>query len=710
EGKVTFYIQSMNGQNVFMQLFDGNGTTFLGGSYTSSNATFNVDGLAAGTYYFRIKTYYNSEYVPYRFSVKLTTPTYLIDTEPNGTKATAKNITKNDSITGHIGYYYNNLRDTFDYRKLTITEYGSLTFKVYSGNGQNVYAQLFDADGTTYLAGSYTSSTAQWTRNDMAPGTYYLRIHTYYVNSEFVPYSLKLTFTPVVATDLEPNATMATATTLNVNTPTNGCFGYYNNGVRDTNDWFKVTMPEDGKAIFSLGYAVAVTGNYFLEVYDAQGVIRHSQYASGATLTFTKADIRKGTYYVRVHGYYNHEYSQYLLNVTFTSTNPTDAETNNTASTAKHIAGYAVRNGNIGYNAFGTATDTVDWHRMGHWGVGPMNLIIKKVANPDGVMPSINFKLYGDTTAAPLYNFDLTADSTNVSYTLAKKVYYIKLTKLGVTYGGYNITANYRDTCSLVIAVTTHIPDSGCNRGTLVYDITRGVGPYVVQLYKDGVASGAPINTSGTATYNNVDGGVYYITARSSQAVDCDKASSIRAIAGTPLGIQKLQITSTTAVLRWTAQPCVDGFIMAYRIPPSLVFTFDTVPAGKYRDTIFNLTPGTRYRCKIASFVTYDGTTYVGNYSDLFSIITPLRQGDEMIAENENLLVYPNPANDVIQVALPTDNGTLQIANMMGQVVKSVAVSTTFNTQVSVYDLPKGVYLMQYISNNKSYTTRFIKE
>jgi hypothetical protein len=710
DGYVSFYIQSMNGQNVFMQMFDANGTTFLGGSYTSSNNTFTVDGVAAGTYYFRIRTFYNNEFVPYRFSIKVTPPTYLNDVEPNNTVATAKTITKNDSITGHIGYYANNYRDTFDYRKLTLTEYGSLSFKIYSGNGQNVYALLYDADGTTYLAGSYTSSVNQWSRADMAPGTYYLRINNYYLNTEFAPYALKLNFTPVIATDVEPNGTLATAKTINVNTPTYACVGYFNNGVRDTNDWHKVVMPEDGKAVFTLTNNFTNTSNVFLEVYDVNGANQYSQYTHGGTLTFTKANIRKGTYYIRVRGYYNYEFTQYLLTVNFTSTNATDAETNNTASTAKHIAGYTIRNGNIGYNAFGSNTDTVDWHRVGHWGVGPLNLIIKKVANPDAGIPNINFKLYGDTTAAPLYNFDLASDSTNVSYTLAKKVYYIKLTQLGGTYGGYVITANYRDTCSQQIVVTTHIPDSGCNRGTLVYDVTRGVTPYIVQLYKDGLPSGAPVSTSGTATFNNLDGGVYYATVRSDKANDCEKATSVRAIAGTPLGIQKLTITSTTAVLRWTAQPCVDGFIMAYRIPPSLVFTFDTVPAGKYRDTIFNLTPGTRYRCKIASFVTYDGTTYVGNYSDLFSIITPLRLGDDVTVDTESLIAYPNPANDVIQLTLPTANGTIQITNLVGQVVKTAAVSESFNTQVQVYDLPKGVYIIQYVTPDKSYTTRFIKE
>lgn len=710
DGKINFYMQSLNGQNVYLNLYDGNGALLLGGNYTSSAGTWEVDGLAAGTYYFRVRTYYNYEFAPYKFIVKLITPSQTIDVEPNGTVAQAKNIGLNDSISGHIGYYYNNLRDTFDYRKIVLTQYGNLTWTARSTNGQNVYAQLYDNNGTSYLAGGYTSSTGTWSRNDLAPGTYYLRMNCYYLNSEFVPYSVKTTFTPVVATDVEPNASLATATAVPLNTNFYGCFGYYYNGARDTNDWLKVTVPDDGKIVFTATNGFANTSNIYLEVYDATGVNYFNQYTGGGSvLTYTKPNIRKGIYYIRVRGYYTSEYSQYLLNLTFTSTNGTDAESNNTAATSKMIAGYTTRSGNIGYNGFGTNTDTVDWHKIGTWGVGPVNLTFQKVANPDGGKPSINYKFYSDPNGAPLYNFDLVNDTTAVSYTLAAGVYYIKLTQLTNTYGGYKIVADYRDTCSLQLAVTTVLPDSGCGKGSIVYDITRGVPPYAVQLYKDGVAFGPAVATNGTAAFTLLDGGVYYASAKSTQAVECSKESGLRAIAGTPLNVQKLTINPTNAIIRWSSMPCADGFIVANRLSTAQVFTFDTVPAGQYRDTINGLSPGLKYRFKVASYVTYNGQIYVGDYSALQSIFTPLR-ASESFNEISSLLVYPNPATTNLFVNLPADKGVITITNVMGQLVKTTSAETLNGGAINIADLNNGIYIIKFETGKEVFVSRFIKE
>lgn len=710
EGRLSFYIQSLNGQNVYLNLYDGNGTLVLGGSYTSSSATFNVDGLAAGTYYFRVKTYYNNEFAPYKFIVNVITPAQTIDVEPNGTRATAVTMGKNDSISGHVGYYYNNLRDTFDYRKIVLNEYGNLTWTVRSTNGQNIFAQLFDNNGTTYIAGNYTSSVGTWSSNELAPGTYYLIMRCYYVNSEFVPYSVKTTFTPVVGTDVEPNATLATATNVPLNTNFYGCFGYYYNGARDTNDWLKVTVPDDGKIVFTATNGFANTSNIFLEVYDANGVNYFSQYTGGGNvLTYTKPNIRKGVYYIRIRGYYKNEYSQYMLNLAFTSTNGTDAESNNTAALSKMIAGYTTRSGNIGYNGFGTNTDTVDWHKIGTWGVGPINLTFQKVANPDGGKPSINYKFYSDPNAAPLYNIDLVNDTTPVSYTLPAGVYYIKLTQLTSTYGGYKIVADYRDTCSLQIAVTTVLPDSGCGKGSIVYDITRGVSPYSVQLYKDGVAFGAAVVTNGTAAFTLLDGGVYYASAKSLQAVECSKETGLRAIAGTPLNVQKLTISSTNAIIRWSSMPCADGFIVANRLSTAQTFTFDTVPAGQYRDTINGLSPGLKYRFKVASYVTYNGQVYVGDYSALQSIFTPLR-ANESFDEISSLLVYPNPATTNLFVNLPADKGVITITNVMGQLVKTTQAETLNGGAINIADLTNGIYIIKFETGKEVFVSRFIKE
>nr|MBP8794100.1 hypothetical protein [Lutibacter sp.] len=108
----------------------------LSGNYSSGTTTFSQDGLAAGTYYFRLRTYYIYEWAPYKFIVKLIQPAQTIDAEPNGNTAQAITIGLNDSVTGHIGYYYNLTRDEIDWWSVTTTGNGKLSITMASANAQ----------------------------------------------------------------------------------------------------------------------------------------------------------------------------------------------------------------------------------------------------------------------------------------------------------------------------------------------------------------------------------------------------------------------------------------------------------------------------------------------------------------------------------------------------------------------------------------------
>ena len=214
-----------------------------GTGYTSAKEnwrlTLKTSFWQKGTYYLRIQTYYNNEWAPYKIKVTQTIPPVTIDAENNGTKALATTINLNDSVTGHIGYTYNHLRDTFDYRKITLTSNGKLDWTIASLNGQNVFALLLDNDGTTVLGGNYTTGVASYSVDGLAPGTYYFKTQNYYGN-EWAPYYLKTSFTGS-GNDAEPNGTKALAKTKVLNDSLLGTIGYYYNGVRDLEDWFKIT-------------------------------------------------------------------------------------------------------------------------------------------------------------------------------------------------------------------------------------------------------------------------------------------------------------------------------------------------------------------------------------------------------------------------------------------------------------------------------------
>ena len=114
-GQLSWTISSQNGNLIFADLINGDGVTLITGNYTSNTLTQTANGLAAGTYYLRLHTFYDNQFVPYTLSNTFTAPTYSTDPEPNETAATATSFPLNGSVVGQIGYRYNGTRDNYDW-------------------------------------------------------------------------------------------------------------------------------------------------------------------------------------------------------------------------------------------------------------------------------------------------------------------------------------------------------------------------------------------------------------------------------------------------------------------------------------------------------------------------------------------------------------------------------------------------------------------
>lgn len=103
------------------------------------------------------------------------------------------------------------------------------------------------------------------------------------------------------------------------------------------------------------------------------------------------------------------------------------------------------------------------------------------------------------------------------------------------------------------------------------------------------------------------------------------------------------------------------------------------------------------------------------NYSaEGFAIIDNFRTNNEMASVKDNALtslsVYPNPANDVINVSNATNAiEKVVITDMNGRVVKSVVLGVN-EAQINISDLSKGVYFLQATSNGASVTEKIVKK
>lgn len=105
DGKVSVNITVSNGLYIRCFFYDNDGATQLNYAITAGGpVTLATDGLATGTYYVRLISYYAGETPVYTISNAFTPPAQANDTEPNDTRATAKVLPLGGTRTGHINY------------------------------------------------------------------------------------------------------------------------------------------------------------------------------------------------------------------------------------------------------------------------------------------------------------------------------------------------------------------------------------------------------------------------------------------------------------------------------------------------------------------------------------------------------------------------------------------------------------------------------
>jgi hypothetical protein len=323
DGLLRLSLTPANSRYVWIYLYDNNGTTLLNSG--NSNKAFSVDqdGLAAGTYYVRVKTYYNTEFAPYTLTDSLFEPAQANDIEPNDTKAQAKVLPLNGRKTGHAGYYYNNLRDTSDWYKVTTSADGLLRLFLTPANGNYVWIYLYDNNGTTLLNSDNSNKAFTVNQDGLASGTYYVRIKTYY-NTQFAPYTLSdslITYNNTA--DEEPNKQPYNAKTISANGTVKGHVGFYYNNARDSVDWWKINYTGSGNLNISINqeaWKLNNTQHYvWIKVYkDTLSNPIYSDNSNAANWVVNLSNLTQGYYYVKIYAYYGSEFIAYSITASFT--------------------------------------------------------------------------------------------------------------------------------------------------------------------------------------------------------------------------------------------------------------------------------------------------------------------------------------------------------------------------------------------------------
>jgi len=196
DGLLKLKLTPANGSFVWVYLYDNNGTTLLNSSYSNTPFSQSTDGLAAGTYYVKVNCYYNNQFTPYTLTDSLAAYSTVSETEQNKRPFQGKTISSSTTATGHVGFYYNKVRDTLDWWKLNYTGSGSLqlgfklTPKKIDGVIPYVWFYVYkDTLKSPIYATYFNTASNVISLSALSKTTYYIKIIPYYPN-DFAAYSI----------------------------------------------------------------------------------------------------------------------------------------------------------------------------------------------------------------------------------------------------------------------------------------------------------------------------------------------------------------------------------------------------------------------------------------------------------------------------------------------------------------------------------------
>ncbi|MCD6308180.1 MAG: hypothetical protein J7M24_04205, partial [Candidatus Latescibacteria bacterium] len=261
DGVVTIDTQSTEKLDIDFSIYAADQATSLASSNTVDDArlekTATRNDLAAGTYYVRITRGYYREVAAGSYTISATvTPTSLDeDTESNDTAPEAVTLPLDGSATGHIGYWSTEKTDDTDWYVVTTTGDGTLTVDTESVESLDLDISIYAADQATSLASSSTVDDARLkktaTRNDLAAGTFYIRItRGYYRKVPAGSYTVSSSFTATTySNDSETGDSASEAIEIGENGSAAGHIGYWSLEKTDDTDWYVVTTSQDGELV-----------------------------------------------------------------------------------------------------------------------------------------------------------------------------------------------------------------------------------------------------------------------------------------------------------------------------------------------------------------------------------------------------------------------------------------------------------------------------
>jgi hypothetical protein len=359
-GDVRVRVEGEPGLSLYLRLIDVNGSGVLASDTSGSLETRTVEalGLAPGTYLVRVDRQAGEG--SFTLAVAASAPRVASEAEPNDSVDRALPIPVADPSHALLGYGNAQGRDTEDFFALTLPDDGDLQVALVADEALTLTLRLLDVNGSSVIHGdtSGTSSQRRVEGRGLAAGTYFLRVSR---QAGQGAYTLAPDFTPVgTATDPEPNDRVEQAVPIPHDAPSSGRLGYGHAQGRDTEDFFALTLPDDGDLRLTLQADPDLALSLRLLDVNGTSVIQGDTSGTSPVRRIDAQGLAAGDYFVRI----SRQQGQggYLLTPTLSSPAiPSDREPNHAPTLAAQLPPIDLEGpsfGRLGYgNAHGRDTD-----------------------------------------------------------------------------------------------------------------------------------------------------------------------------------------------------------------------------------------------------------------------------------------------------------------------------------------------------------------
>lgn len=280
--------------------------------------------------------------------------------------------------------------------------------------------------------------------------------------------------------------------------------------------------------------------------------------------------------------------------------------------------------------------------------------------------------------------------------------------------GTYDVTVVDDNSCTITQDI--YIPEDSANIPCLGFYVSAALTPESAPAANDGaldvtVYNGTPpynYNWSTGATtedINNLPTGTYCLTVTDSA---CSTTGCFTVWTDTSAVVDTLSTAVIDSCINFTVTTYYIAnyiWIDSTHIEITWVFsdsiqtviltaTYEVYQPGNYLVTV-------GINCGSKALTMYNDELYIGTYTSVNS----------MKATNNKLLLYPNPANDYLNVSFDSgnNNSTIKIYNATGQTVKLFNLNNSGEMKLDVSGLQKGIYIIRVENGSSILTGRFAK-